>query len=296
MLASDLSLAAPPLASRYEAMWGCDDVEFPASIAYLQEFEHPQAEGIEPHHTIRACRRAEDRKRATDHMVGPRTISRAEADVLCKLKLLGYFADGGKCFADYTVRDVKLPAHRPDCGLLVPGRPRGNWGFDVAYIYGSRKDVWGFELRLAIQQNPGGGRGRHVTPRTWTGLRCTHFGVSTLASTSPKSSTAAGCSIGVSIIQKSKCLVVDLLGAKFSLCTTVRRDVVSFSYCASYAYNKVRLAHGRGGRGEMTGNTSASDAPSVAAELVTQSTPKKVAMGIPGRVVARLVFIRRNGG
>ena len=107
MLASDLSLAAPPLASRYEAMWGCDDVEFPASIAYLQEFEHPQAEGIEPHHTIRACRRAEDRKRATDHMVGPRIISRAEADVLCKLKLLGYFADGGKCFADY-------------CGLYDP--------------------------------------------------------------------------------------------------------------------------------------------------------------------------------
>ena len=88
------------------------------------------------------------------------------------------------------------------------------------------------------------------------------------------------------------------MGVKFSFCKTVCRDVVNFPSGESehsVASNKVRPADGRGAREEMAGHTSASDAPSALAELATQSMPKKVAMRIPGRVFARLVFVRKKG-
>ena len=298
MLSGALSLVNPPTVARYQTMWGCDDVEFPVSIAYLRDFEQLQAAGTEPFQTIWACRRAEDRKRGTDHMGGPRPLSKSEADVTRKLKLSGEIPratlpmaqNASRIISDYMIDDLKLPADRPGAVLLIHGCPGGNWGFDVAYVYGRTKDAWGCKLRYTLQRDLRG-EGRHVvTLSTQPSSEQGRFGVSSLAKAFELCSPVAKCPIAVSIIQKSKSLVVDLTDVKFFLRKQVCRNVVNFAYGQgnhSVAYDKDgpgrggECAHGvadcagMGVRAEMAESRSGSDAPSVVAELATQSVRRK---------------------
>ena len=298
MLSGALTLVNPPTVARYQTMWGCDDVQFPVSIAYLRDFERLQAAGTEPHQTIWACRRAENRKRGTDHMGDPRTLSKAEADVTRKLKLSGEIRratspmaqSASRIIADYMIDDLKLPADRPGAVLLIHGCPGGIWGFDVAYIYGRTKDAWGCKLRFTLQRDPSGERGRVVTLSTLPPSEQGRFDVSSLAKAFELVSPVAKCPIAVSIIQKSKCLVVDLRDVKFVLRKQVCRNVVNFAYGQgnhSVAYEKdgpgpggerahgVADCAGMGARAGIAESPSGSDAPSVVAELATQSIRRK---------------------
>ena len=298
MLSGALSLVNPPPAARYQTMWGCDDVNFPVSVGYLHDFERLQAAGTEPHQTIWACRRAESRKRGTDHMGDPRTLSKAEADVTRKLKLSGEIRratspmaqSASRIISDYMIDVLKLPADRPGAVLLIHGCPGGIWGFDVAYIYGRTKDAWGCKLRFTLQRDSSGERGRVVTLSTLPISDQGCFGVSSLAKAFELCSPVAKCPIAVSIIQKSKCLVVDLRDVKFFLRKQVCRNVVNFAYGQgdhSVAYEKdgpgtggarahgVADCTGMEARAEIAESPSNSDAPSVVAELATQSIRTK---------------------
>ena len=151
MLPSALSLVDPPTVARYEAMWWCYDSQFRGSIGYFREFERSQAAGAEPQRRIWACRRAEDRKRAADHIGGPRTFSKSDADVTRQLKLSGEIRRATSLMAQgvsrnspgYLIDDMKLPANWQVGVPLIVGRLGGNWGCDVAHIYGRTKDTRG---------------------------------------------------------------------------------------------------------------------------------------------------------
>ena len=148
------------------------------------------------------------------------------------------------------------------------------------------KGAWGCKLRFTMQRDPSGERGRVVTLSTLPPSEQGRFGVSSLAKAFELVSPVAKCPIAVSIIQKSKCLVVDLRDVKFVLRKQVCRNVVNFVYGQgnhSVAYEKdgpgpggerahgVADCAGMGVRAGIAESPSGSDAPSVVAELATQS-------------------------